>query len=169
MPNAAPSPAPRPYVGSGRNGLITEDDARALLEEQTRSGMTLRDFARSRGLEPQRLSGWKSKFAGKHDRHAARPGRTADPRTSAAPTPSAAVVHSPADAYVLDLGRDVSLHIPHDFRGASRRDRSALRRRACHPRKPWSRSCVAYGDDEPASREHHHRHGCGRPRIGPGR
>jgi len=133
MPNAAPSPAPRPYVGSGRNGLITEDDARALLEEQTRSGMTLRDFAHSRGLKPQRLSWWKSKFAGKHDRNAAGPRTTADPRTSAAPrfvpvvlrdaatptrrtAPSAAVVHSPVGAYVLDLGRDVSLRIPHDFR-----------------------------------------------------
>ena len=68
MSDAAPPPAPRPYVGSGRNGLITEGDARALLDEQARSGMTLQAFAIARGLEPQRLSWWKSKFAGKHDR-----------------------------------------------------------------------------------------------------
>ena len=38
MSDAAPSSAPRPYVGSGRNGLITEDEARALLDEQAPAG-----------------------------------------------------------------------------------------------------------------------------------
>lgn len=136
MSDAAPSPAPHPYVGSGRNGLITEDDARALLDEQAHSGMTLQAFAIAHGLKPQRLSWWKSKFAGKHDR---RPTRTrAATRATATTTttaqrfvpvvvhgdatptrrtaPSAAVVHDPRAAYELDLGDALTLRIPHDFR-----------------------------------------------------
>ena len=136
MSDAAPSPAPRRYVGSGRNGLITEDDARALLDEQARSGMTLQAFAVARGLKPQRLSWWKSKFAGKHDRRPARTRaatRAAAPATTTAqrfvplvvhgattPTrktaPSAAVVQTPRAAYELDLGAALTLRIPHDFR-----------------------------------------------------
>ena len=132
MSDAASSPAPRPYVGSGRNGLITEDEARSLLDEQARSGMTLQDFAVARGLKPQRLSWWKSKFTGKHRPRPPRSRtRTASPTAAprfvpvvvqgaTSPTrrtvPSAAVVHPAHAPYELDLGRDLTLRIPHDFR-----------------------------------------------------
>jgi hypothetical protein len=132
MSDAPPSPSPRPYVGSGRNGLITEDEARSLLEEHARSGLTLRDFAASRGLNPQRLDWWRAKFAGKHRprprRSRSQPtGPAAPPRfvplvvaRDASPTrrtaPSAGVVHAAPAPYVLDLGRDLTLCIPHDFR-----------------------------------------------------
>jgi hypothetical protein len=57
------SPAtPAPFVGSGRNGLLTEADARALLEEHAQSGQTLKSFAESKGLNGQRLGWWKKKF-----------------------------------------------------------------------------------------------------------
>ena len=57
------SPSPPPFVGHGPNGTLTADDARALLTECERLGMELAPFARSKGLHPQRLSWWKTKFA----------------------------------------------------------------------------------------------------------
>lgn len=128
-------PSPRPYVGSGRNGLITEDEARALLDEQARSGMTLQDFAIARGLKPQRLSWWKSKFHGKRERRPARPRPATRAVATATPTQrfvpvfvqgaasptrrtatSAAVARAPTAPYELDLGHALTLRIPHDFR-----------------------------------------------------
>ena len=81
MSDAIPSSAPRPYVGSGRNGLITAEEARSLLDQQARSGLSLQAFARSLGIRPQRLSWWKSEFAGKHAPRARRP----SPADAAAP------------------------------------------------------------------------------------
>lgn len=57
------SPSPPPFEGHGPNGTLTADDARALLTECERLGMELAPFARSKGLHPQRLSWWKTKFA----------------------------------------------------------------------------------------------------------
>lgn len=37
----------------------TEEDARAALDAQARSGLTLRAFARREGLDPQRLRRWE--------------------------------------------------------------------------------------------------------------
>lgn len=37
----------------------TEEQARAVLDAQARSGMTLRAFARREGLDPQRLRRWE--------------------------------------------------------------------------------------------------------------
>ena len=54
--------APAPFVGSGRNGLLTEADARSLLEEHAQSGLTLKSFAESKGLNAQRLGWWRKKF-----------------------------------------------------------------------------------------------------------
>ena len=135
MSDAPSSPSPRPYVGRGPNGLITEDEARSLLEEHARSGMSLRDFAISRGLNPPRLDWWRAKFAGKHRPRPPRSrskstgpsGPTAPPRfvpvvvardaTPARRTaPPAAVDHAAHALYELDLGRGLTLRIPHDFR-----------------------------------------------------
>ena len=57
------SPSPPPFEGHGPNGTLTAADARALLSECERLGMDLAPFARSKGLHPQRLSWWKTKFA----------------------------------------------------------------------------------------------------------
>lgn len=57
------SPSPTPFVGHGPNGTLTAADARSLLTECERLGMDLAPFARSKGLHPQRLSWWKTKFA----------------------------------------------------------------------------------------------------------
>lgn len=57
------SASPPPFVGHGPKGTLTADDARALLSECERLGMDLAPFARSKGLHPQRLAWWKTKFA----------------------------------------------------------------------------------------------------------
>jgi hypothetical protein len=129
MSDAVPSSAPRPYVGSGRNGLITAEEARSLLDQQARSGLSLQAFARSLGIRPQRLSWWKSEFAGKHAPRARRP----SPADAAAPrflpvvvpgdssptrrtAPSAAVIAAAPARYELLVGDALTLRIPQDFR-----------------------------------------------------
>lgn len=42
----------------------TEEQARAVLDAQARSGMTLRAFARREGLDPQRLRRWERQLGG---------------------------------------------------------------------------------------------------------
>lgn len=42
----------------------TEEDARAALDAQARSGLTLRAFARREGLDPQRLRRWERQLGG---------------------------------------------------------------------------------------------------------
>ncbi len=126
-----PSSPPARFVGSGPGGLITETEARALLDELAGSGMTLRDFARSKGFKPQRLDWWRAKFAGKHKHRS----RTKTPRAASAPrfvpvvadthslthrtSPSAAVVPAPRGLYELALPGAVTLRIPHDFHDES--------------------------------------------------
>ena len=129
MSDAIHSSAPRPYVGSGRNGLITAEEARSLLDQQARSGLSLQAFARSLGIRPQRLSWWKSEFAGKHAPRARRP----SPADATAPrflpvvvpgdssptrrtAPSAAVIAAAPARYELLVGDALTLRIPQDFR-----------------------------------------------------
>lgn len=57
------SRTPTRYVGRGPQGTITAEEARALLDEHARSGLTLKAFCLARGLGPQRLSWWKTRFA----------------------------------------------------------------------------------------------------------
>jgi hypothetical protein len=52
-----------PFVGHGPDGKLTAQDARALLAEWAASGATLAEFARGKGMHPQRLGWWKKKFA----------------------------------------------------------------------------------------------------------
>ena len=132
MSDDASAPKPAPFVGSGPNGLITEAEARALLDEQERSGMTMVQFARSKGFKPQRLEWWKSKFVGKKQPRSARTSRASAATHAATPrfvpvlihqgvsvshktAPTAAVVPAPRDAYELALGAALTLRIPHDF------------------------------------------------------
>ena len=55
--------SPPPFVGHGPDGTLTAQDARELLAEWATSGATLADFARGKGMLPQRLGWWKTKFA----------------------------------------------------------------------------------------------------------
>ena len=131
MSDAAPSSSPHPFLGSGPNGTLTEVDARTLLDEQAHSGLSFQHFAFARGLSPQRLSWWKSKFEGKHPPRAARRPRGKKPRPAASPrfipvfantapltrgaAPTAAIVPAARSAYELALGGALTLRIPHDF------------------------------------------------------
>jgi hypothetical protein len=131
MANDAFARLPAPFVGSGPNGQMTESEARALLDELALSGETLHDFAMARGFKSQRLSWWKSKFAGKHPPRAARrssarakrvvgtprfvPVVVAKPSATRRVAPTAAIVPSGRAAYELALGDTFTLRIPHDF------------------------------------------------------
>ena len=126
MSDAASSSSPHPFVGSGPNGTLTEIDARTLLDEQAHSGLSFQHFAFARGLSPQRLSWWKSKFEGKHPPRAARRPRGKKPRPAASPRfiPVVAAATAPLtrrivpavrSAYELALGGALTLRIPHDF------------------------------------------------------
>lgn len=133
MSDTASSTTPSAFLGSGRGGTLTEAEARALLDEQARSGLSFTEFARARRLSPQRLSWWKARFSGKHvDRsaHATRGKRPPTaPRfvpvvaTGTLPThrtsPSAAVVPATRGVYELALPGAVTLRIPHDFHDES--------------------------------------------------
>jgi hypothetical protein len=129
---------PDATTANGRSGAarsraphLTETEARALLDEQARSGLSFADFARSRNLSRQRLGWWKAKLAGRQvDRseHPAGRPRTAhtaprfipvrlDHGTSFAPeTAHAAGLHATRGAYELHLGTALTLRIPDDFR-----------------------------------------------------
>lgn len=113
------SPSPPPFVGHGPKGTLTADDARALLSECERLGMDLAPFARSKGLHPQRLAWWKTKFA--RQTPPPRP-----PSSSAAPTApflpvrvEAAAARPVADApFELVLGARM-LRVPQRFSPAA--------------------------------------------------
>jgi|SRR5690606_12485672 len=49
---------------SGAPARWTADDARTLLAEQARSGLSLWRFATDRGFEPERLYRWRRKLRG---------------------------------------------------------------------------------------------------------
>ena len=103
-------------------GRLTEPAARALLQECSRSGMTMCDFARSKGIAVQRLSWWKSKLAA-HDRARAQPTTAstaprfvpllldAAPRVDALTQPPSDT--AARDGYELMLGDDITLRVPH--------------------------------------------------------
>ena len=130
---------PDATTANGRRGAarsraphLTETEARALLDEQARSGLSFADFARSRNLSRQRLGWWKAKLAGRQvDRseHPAGRPRAAhtpprfipvrlDQGTSFAPgtAPATAGLHAPRGAYELHLANALTLRIPDDFR-----------------------------------------------------
>jgi len=133
MANDASARSPAPFVGSGPHGQMTEREARALLDELAQSGQTLHDFAVARGFKSQRLSWWKSKFAGKHPPRAARRARAqpvvtpprfvpvvvAKPSATRRAAPTAAIVPAGRAAYELALGDAVTLRIPPDFHDAT--------------------------------------------------
>ena len=50
-------------VGSRRAGPLTEQEARLLIEEHARSGMTVSAFCLSKGFKRDRLVWWQKKFA----------------------------------------------------------------------------------------------------------
>lgn len=97
------------FVGRGPHGTLTEQDARELLNEQARRGIPLPDFARSKGLSPQRLHWWRSKFAR---------AETAAPATfvpvTLTPATEAACVPA-TGAFELALASGRTLRIPADF------------------------------------------------------
>jgi len=77
MSDTTSSPSPSAVVGGGPGGTLTEAEARALLEEQPRSGLSFTEFARSKGLPMQRLGWWKARLTGKLvDRSVHATGRT---------------------------------------------------------------------------------------------
>lgn len=115
-----------------RAASLSEEEARALLEEQARSGLSFADFARSRNLSRQRLSWWKAKFAGKHVDRSRHPAGGRGRARSTTPRFVPVVVHddsprgrrrasaeTPAPtasgAYELALGAALTLRIPRDF------------------------------------------------------
>jgi hypothetical protein len=109
MVQPRPDDAPPRFVGSGPGGTLTEKDARALLAEQARSGLTLPDFARSKGLSPQRLFWWRTKFA----RQKAPPAPPTFVPVAVAPPPAARAAGTAAFELVLPHGGTV--RIPPDF------------------------------------------------------
>ena len=131
MANDAFARLPAAFVGSGPNGQMTESEARALLDELSLSGETLRGFSAARGFKSQRLSWWKSKFAA--ERSPSAPQRTsarakgvvtplrfvpilaAEPSATKRVAPTAALIPSGRAAYELALGDALTLRIPHDF------------------------------------------------------
>lgn len=132
MSDTMSSPSSSAVVGVGPGGTLTEAEARALLDEQPRSGLSFTEFARSKGLPMQRLGWWKARLTGKLvDRsvHATRRTRAtttphfvpviASRAASAAPThrtaPTAAVVPASRGVFELALPGAVTLRIPHDF------------------------------------------------------
>jgi len=135
MSDTMSSPSPSAVVGVGPGGTLTEAEARALLEEQPRSGLSFTEFARSKGLPMQRLGWWKARLTGKLvDRsvHATRRTRaTTTPHfvpviatsttsaAGAAPThrtaSTAAVVPAARGVFELALPGALTLRIPHDF------------------------------------------------------
>lgn len=54
---------PEGYVGSGRNGTLSREEAQRLLEEWAASGKKLVEFSREKGLSDSRLGWWRSRFA----------------------------------------------------------------------------------------------------------
>ena len=129
MSDTTSSPSPSAVVGGGPRGTLTEAEARALLDEQPRSGLSFTEFARSKGLPMQRLGWWKARLTGKLvDRsvHATRRTRaTTTPHfvpviaAGAAPThrtaSTAAVVPAARGVFELALPGALTLRIPHDF------------------------------------------------------
>ena len=131
MTSDAAARSPTPFVGSGVKGQMTERDARALLEEFARSGMSLRAFSSARGFNGARLGWWKAKLAGKHGPRRPKPAgarakhRETTPRfvpvvvaeTSSADraAPRATVAPSMGTTYELAVGDALTLRIPHDF------------------------------------------------------
>jgi hypothetical protein len=117
-----------PFVGHGPGGTLTESEARALLAELKTSGMTMKAFAKARGMHPQRLSWWRGRFAKRSPSATRRPpGRPSkSPATAPRFLPVAVSAQSPpaaprgpvaaaGSAYELALGADRTLRIPHDF------------------------------------------------------
>ncbi len=113
--------SPPPFVGRGPDGTLTAQDARELLAECEASGMTLADFARSKGMHPQRLGWWKTKFA----RQAPPPRDPPTPVTAPAtpfvpvrvlttPQPPAPPLSS-ATPFEIVLGDARTLRVPQQF------------------------------------------------------
>jgi hypothetical protein len=136
MSDTMSSPSPSAVVGVGPGGTLTEAEARALLEEQPRSGLSFTEFARSKGLPMQRLGWWKARLTGKLvDRSVHATSRTratttphfvpviATSAASAAPThrtaSTAAVVPAARGVFELALPGALTLRIPHDFHEGS--------------------------------------------------
>jgi hypothetical protein len=83
------------------HGQWTEVEARGVLDAWRKSGLGLGEFARSRGLVPQRLSWWKKKLAAGDARPMALlPVKVVEPRRG---EPVTVLLRS---GHMLKLGRD---------------------------------------------------------------
>jgi hypothetical protein len=83
------------------HGQWTEVEARGVLDAWRKSGLGLREFARSRGLVPQRLSWWQKKLDGNDARPLALlPVKVVEPRRG---EPVTVLLRS---GHMLKLGRD---------------------------------------------------------------
>ena len=90
-------------------------EARSVLAALSASGLSLPEFARQKGLEPQRLRRWQRLLA----REVRRPARPAGPAISAAPASPAVIELRPsarpslwrADAIEIVLGSGVTLRV----------------------------------------------------------
>lgn len=121
-----------PFRGSGPGGTLTEVDARKLLDEHARSGLSLNAFAASRGLSGERLGWWRCRFRRAEASPAPRavpevsfvpvtlaPTDVAPTRSSAASDASPSAPTRVATPYELVLGGAATLRIPADFHDAS--------------------------------------------------
>jgi hypothetical protein len=122
------TPVPKSKAVRRSTPAFTLEEARVLVEEWSRSGMIQSEFARIKGIKPQRLSRWKCLIARQSQttattsqarvQRSASPPRfvpvvvAATPTHTASPTAASIAAHT---SYELALGDAMTLRIPHDF------------------------------------------------------
>lgn len=114
-------------IGIQRASPLTEQQARLLLEEHARSGMTVSAFCRSKGLKRDRLVWWQKKFASPSTpatpSSAPRAPRLLPVAIASGPTQKRNAVPEGGSSlqshFDLWLGETRRLRVPHDFQETS--------------------------------------------------
>ena len=109
MPKSATATAPQLLPGRRRWKIA---EARSVLAAAEASGLSLPEFARQKGLEPERLRRWQRRLA----RDVRRPARAAGPAVPASPAvielrPSSSASLWRAEAIEIVLGSGVTLRV----------------------------------------------------------
>ena len=114
-------------IGIQRANPLTEQQARLLLEEHARSGMTVSAFCLSKGLKRDRLIWWQKKFTStsKATVPASPATRLVEVKMASESTRTPETLASPQASglqqgpFELCLGDTRRLRVPHDFQEAS--------------------------------------------------
>lgn len=119
-----------------RSKAETERFYRKLVDEQKRSGLTIRAFAESRGIPAGTLSCWRHQIKKRDEAHERRKKKTSKPafvpvsvvetapavlvkavapKPKSSPTPATSPASGRSASYEVVLGRDRVLRLPADF------------------------------------------------------